>query len=56
MKKKNFFLQFFSKHFLNSLVLKIPMIASEKSNQDLSDYNQILFIKKFDVKKITDFF
>ena len=27
------------------------MIASEKSHQNLSNYNQLLFIKRFEVKK-----
>ena len=33
------------------MILKIPMIASEKSHQNLSDYNQFLFKKIFEVHK-----
>ena len=46
-----FFLQFFSKYFQSSVILKIPMIASEKSHQNLSDNKQFLFQKRYEVYK-----
>ena len=37
------------------VILKIPMIASEKSHENLSDYNQFWMKKTFDVN-INSFF
>ena len=33
------------------MILKIPMIPSEKSHQNLSDYNQFVFKNIFEVNK-----
>ena len=41
----------FSKYFQSSVILYIPMIASEKSHQNLLDRNQFLLQKRFDVNK-----
>ena len=46
------FLQyFFSKYFHISVILLIPIIASEKYHKNLSDFNQFLFKKRFQVNK-----
>ena len=45
------FFSFFSKYFLSSVILWIPMIPLEKSHQNLSDYNQFLFKKRFEVNE-----
>ena len=53
MKNFRFFLTFFlSKYFPISVILQIPIIASEKLHENLSNYNQFLLKKKkFEVKK-----
>ena len=50
--KKNrllFAVFFLSKYFQSSVILQIPMIASEKSHQNLSDYSQFRLKKRFEV-------
>ena len=42
---------FFSKCFQSSVILKILMIASEKTQHNLSDSNHFLLKKRFDVKE-----
>ena len=37
--------------YLHNFKQKIPMIASDEPQQNLSDYNQFLFKKRFDNKK-----
>ena len=51
-----YFAVFFSKYFQSSVILKMSMIESENTYQDLSDYNQFLLKKRFEVNKLTDFF
>ena len=41
----------FSQYFINSMILLSPMIASEKSHQNLLDYNRFLFLKYIKLKK-----
>ena len=50
VKNQFFFCSFFSKYFQSSVILYIPMITSEKSHQNLSDYNQFLLKKRFEVE------
>ena len=42
-------------YFQSSVILYIPMITSEKSHQNLSDYNQFLLKKRFEVDTKTNF-
>ena len=47
MKNARFVVQFFfPKYFQILVILKIPMIATEKSHQNISDYNKFLLKKK----------
>ena len=43
--------RYFFKYFQSSVIMQILMIVSEKSHQNLSDYNQFLFEKRFGVNK-----
>ena len=51
MKNVKFFLQFFSKRFLSTVSLYIPMFASEKPHQNISYYNVLSFKKDFKLIK-----
>ena len=47
-KCKDFFAVIF-KYFQSSVIVKISMVASEKSRKNISDYNLFLFKKSFEV-------
>ena len=49
--KKKFSFAVFFKYFGILVILLIPMIASEKSHQNLSDYIHFLLKKRFEVNK-----
>ena len=49
LKLLGFFSAVFSKYLRSSVILYITMIASEKYHQNISDYNQFLFNKIFEV-------
>ena len=57
MKNFRLFGQLVPKYFQKLLILRIPMTASRKTHQNISDYNQF-FLKKKDLKLIkkTEFF
>ena len=51
-----FFVAVFTKYFQSSVILKTPMIASnKKTHQNLPGHNQLLFKKRFEVNKTQKF-